>query len=143
MSITEYVNPTALVDEFGQRELVALTDIGSPRTGLVDDAVSQRACDRANAELGASLAARYTLPLATVPELLRYLARDLAHFYLYQTEPPSWVQVRFDAARKTLRDIQTGALPLGVDSTGGTVDGESQNLVQFSAGDKAFSRGCW
>ena len=50
--------------------------------------------------------------LASTPEVLRYIGQDLAHFYLYQSEPPTWVQTRFDAARKTLRDIQTGALPL-------------------------------
>ena len=143
MSATAYVTPTDLLDEFGEREMVSLTDVAADRTGEFVPAVAQRGCDRANAELGAALAARYKLPLASVPELLRYLARDLAHFYLYQTEPPSWVQVRFDTARKTLRDIQTGALPLGIDSTGSTVDAAPQNLAQFNAGSKVFARGDW
>lgn len=141
MPATQYVTPQALVDEFGVREMVALTDLSDERTGEVDTTVAQRICDRVNAELSAALAARYKLPLARVPELLRYIGQDLAHFYLYSTEPPSWVQTRFDQARKTLRDIQTGALPLGLDDTGAAVADVPQDLPDFNAGSKVFGRG--
>ncbi len=140
MSITAYTTPQALVDEFGERELTELTDVGTPPAGEVDYSVAQRACDRVNAEISAALAGRYTLPLAAVPELLRYLALDLAHFYLYQVEPPDWVTKRFDAARKTLRDIQTGSLPLGADATGAVVTPPALDLPQFNAGQKAWGR---
>lgn len=143
MPATPFATPQALLDEFGEREMVALTDIGDPRTGNVDTAVAQRACDRANAEISAAVSARYTLPLASTPEVLRYIAQDLAHFYLYQSEPPSWVQARFDAARKTLRDVQSGALPLGIDTTGTTVASPPQDLPQMDPGSKVFARGEW
>ena len=141
MPATQYVTPQALVDEFGQREMVQLTDVGDERTGEVDLTVAQRICDRVNAELSAALAARYKLPLARVPEVLRYIGQDLAHFYLYSSEPPTWVQTRFDQARKSMRDIQTGALPLGVDDTGVAVADVPQSLPQFNAGSKVFGRG--
>lgn len=140
MSITAYTTPQALVDEFGERELTELTDVGTPRSGDVDYSVAQRACDRVNAEITAALAARYPLPLATVPELLRYVALDLAHFYLYQTEPPDWVKTRFDQARKTLRDVQTGALPLGADAAGAAVVTTPTDLPVFNPGQKAWGR---
>lgn len=140
MSITAYVEPQGLVDEFGETELIELTDIGTPRANEVDFGVAQRACDRVNTEIAAALSARYSLPLASVPEVLRYVALDLAHYYLYQTEPPTWVQTRFDAAKKTLRDIQTGRLPLGVDASGASAAQPSQNLPQFDTGTKAFGR---
>lgn len=143
MTISEYVTPQALVDEFGQREMVALTDVGIDRTDEVDYAVAQRICDRVNAEVGAALAARYTVPLQAVPELLLYLARDLAHYYLYQSEPPTWVQARFDTGRKTLRDVQTGSLPLGIDNTGAAVAPPPLDLPAFSGGSKVFGRGEW
>ena len=143
MPVAEYCTPQGLVDEFGEREIVSLTDIGSPATGEVDFSVAQRICDRVNAEIGANLAARYTLPLTVVPELLRYLAQDLAHFYLYQSEPPSWVQTRFDAARKTMRDVQTGALPLGIDATGAPVVQVPSDLPAFYGGAKVFGRRDW
>ena len=140
MSITSYVAPQALVDEFGETELIELTDTATPRAGDVDFGVAQRACDRTNTEIAAALSARYTLPLASVPEVLRYVGLDLAHYYLYQTEPPTWVQTRFDAAKKTLRDIQSGSLPLGVDASGASAAQPGHNLPQFSSGSKAFGR---
>ena len=143
MSLIAYVAPQALVDEFGETELIELTDTAVPRTGEVDFGVAQRACDRVNTEIAAAVSARYALPLANVPEVLRYVGLDLAHYYLYQTEPPSWVQARFDAARKTLRDIQSGALPLGVDASGASAAQPTSNLPQFNAGAKAFGREAW
>lgn len=140
MGIAAYVEPQGLVDEFGESELVELTDIGSPRSGEVDYTVAQRNCDRANVEIAAALSARYPVPLQHVPEVLRYIGLDLAHYYLYQTEPPSWVQARFDAARKMLRDIQTGLLPLGVDAAGAAGAEPARDLPLFNGGGKAFGR---
>ena len=98
MSITAYVEPQALVDEFGERELVELTDIGSPRANEVDFAVAQRTCDRVNTGRARTRSPALMTPLATVPELLHYLALDLARVYLHEHEPPPLVQTRFDAA---------------------------------------------
>lgn len=141
MSLPSFVTPQALVDEFGEREMVALTDVAPERSGEVDYSVAQRVCDRVNAELAAALGARYRLPLAAVPALLLYIGQDLAHFYLYQSDPPSWVTARYEQARKTLRDIQTGALPLGLDAAGAEVAAPAQDLPAFSAGSKVFARG--
>lgn len=140
MAITVYVDPPALLAEFGETELVELTDIDTPRTGRLNTTVAQRACDRVNVEIAAALSARYPIPLSAVPEVLKYIGLDLAHYYLYQTEPPSWVQTRFDAARRTLRDIQTGRLPLGVDASGASAAQPALDLPQFDAGSKVMGR---
>jgi phage gp36-like protein len=141
MSATPYTTPLALIDQFGEPELIELSDLASPRTYAVDLAVLQRACDRANAEVNGNLRARYTLPLASVPELLPYLAADLARYYLYAVGPPTYVQARFDAARKTLRDIQSGAQPLGIDQAGNDVTSTPSDLPDFTGGEKVFARG--
>lgn len=149
MSATPYATPQSLIDAVGEPEIVELTDLATPRTYTVDMAVAQRACDRANAEINAHLRARYKLPLSAVPELLPYLAADLARYYLFQTEPPSVVQSRFDVAQRTLRDIQSGRQPLGIDETGADVADTPQSLPQFSTGQKLFAReessdrSCW
>lgn len=142
MPITAYVTPQALIDEFGEREMVGLTDVGPVQTGTVDMDVAQRICDRCNAEVAAAVAARYPQALALVPLVLRYVAQDMAHFYLYASEPPSWVQSRFDQARRTLREVQTGALPLGIDATGADTGASvvPQDLPQFQGGPKVFGR---
>ena len=73
MPITAFVTPAALVDEFGLHEMVMLTDIGTTRTGAVDNAVAQRACNYADAEVSAALAKRYALPLSAESERCRQL----------------------------------------------------------------------
>ena len=142
MTATAYVTPQALIDEFGEREMVGLTDVGPERTGEVDLTVAQRICDRCNAEVAAAVSARYPQALASVPQVLRYVAQDMAHFYLFASEPPSWVQTRFDQARKTLKEVQTGQLPLGIDATGADAGAGvvPQDLPQFVGGAKVFGR---
>ena len=141
MPAMPYVTPQSLIDEFGETELVELTDRATPRTNVVDTAVAQRACDRAIAEVDGFLRARYALPLASVPVLVPYLALDLARYYLYEVEPPTVVQTRFEAARKTLRDLQSGAQPLGIDAAGTDVAATPTDLAEFCAGEKVFGRG--
>lgn len=145
MSALPYVTPQTLIDAFGEGELVELTDRETPPSEQVNQDVAQRACDRAGVEIDAALAVRYghALPLATVPELLRYLALDMARFYLYEVEPPSLVKTRFDAARQTLRELGAGRQSLGLDLAGAPVTPAPQDLPQFAPGEKVFARGEW
>jgi len=138
-----YVTPQTLIDAFGEAELVELTDRETPRSDEVDFAVAQRACDRATVEVNAALAVRYALPLAAVPELLHYLALDIARFYLHEVEPPTLVKTRFDAARQTLSALGAGRQSLGLDLAGVTVAPTPQDLPQFAPGEKVFARGTW
>jgi len=142
MTAPVFVTPQALIDEFGEREMVGLTDVGTTQTGAVVVAVAQRVCDRCNAEVAAAVAARYPQALPSVPLVLRYVAQDMAHFYLYASEPPTWVQARFDQARKTLKEVQTGVLPLGLDAAGADAGANAvpQDLPQFVGGAKVFGR---
>jgi len=143
MSATPYTTPQGLIDAFGEAELVELTDRATPRTGEVDADVAERACARASVEIDAALAVRYSLPLTTVPELLQYLALDLARFYLHDTEPPPLVKTRFDAARQTLRELAAGRHSLGADIAGVEVSVPTRDLAEFAPGAKDFQRGTW
>lgn len=139
-----YATPQALIDEFGESEMVQLTDRATPRQYQVDDTYLQRACDRAAAEIDGAVGARYQLPLASVPVLLKHLAADLARYYLYdQIEPPTVVQTRYHAARKTLVAIRDGLQPLGLDEDGAGVTAAAQALPAFEGGAKDFARGRW
>lgn len=135
-----YVVPQDLISAFGEDELVQLTDRAQPPAREVDLAVAQRACDRAVAEINGHLAARYTLPLTRVPELLRFIGQDLARFYLFDVEPTSVVQTRFDVAQKTLRAIASGAQSLGLDADGLALADAPQALAEFNVGQKVFGR---
>jgi len=135
-----FVTPQDLIDAFGEQELIDLTDRATPRTYAVDTAVAQRACDRADAEVQAVLAGRYALPLATVPALLRYLAQDLARFFLYTRAVPDDVKARYEAARTSMRDIGAGRAQLGLDAAGVQVTPPPVDLPVFNPGQKAWGR---
>lgn len=143
MPATPYTTPAALVEAFGETELVELTDRATPRANVVDEAVALQACERATVEINAALATRYNLPLAQVPAILAYLALDLARFYLYDREPPKIVMQRFDSARATLAALATGKAALGQDAAGLPVRPAPQDLAQMNGGAKDFARGAW
>lgn len=79
--------------------------------------------DFAKVEAGAAslidgyLASRYTLPLASVPELLKAWALDITRFRLWDEQAPEEVRRRYEDALAQLRDLAAGriALPPGAD----------------------------
>lgn len=137
---TAYATVAGLIAVFGARQIIDLTDIGDPRNDAVDTVVGQLACDRANVEVDANVLSRYAAPLDVLPQLLVSLALDLAHFYLFQAEPPKWVQQRFDQAQANLRAVRDGKLALGLDAAGATVQAQAADLAQMTPGAKVFGR---
>lgn len=136
-----YAAVADLIAEFGSSEIIELTDRADPRTYAVDATVAQNALDRADAEIDAALALRYALPLASVPKLLRYIACDLARYYLYdRAEPPTAVKDRWDAARATLAALAAGRAKLGPDVAGIPVNPAPSDLAQIDSGSKIFGR---
>jgi phage gp36-like protein len=139
-----YVTPQALIDRFGEHEIVQLTDRATPRNQAVDDAVAQLACDRAGAEIDGYVGARYTLPLASTPELLTLLALDVARYHLFEmVEPPTVVRDRYKEATRTLEAIRDGKQPLGADLAGAAIVATPAALPDFAPGAKDFARGHW
>ncbi len=69
---------------------------------------------------------RYSLPLTTVPDELKYLARDYVVYQLYSrrmlTEVPISVEQRFKNVNQILRDIRNRKYNLGVESVDGYPD---------------------
>lgn len=139
-----YATIADLVAEFGDAEIIDLTDRATPRAHAIDNAVAQRALDRADAEIDAAVGTRYPLPLAQVPQLLRYLACDLARYYLYdRAEPPTAVEARWKAAQASLKALASGGLDLGADATGVLVSAQPSALPDFPSSQKDFGRGNW
>lgn len=136
---TPYCTPQDLIDAFGEAELIETTDRAVPRAHEVDFAVAQQVCDRAAAEIDAAVAVQYTLPLASVPELLRYIAQDLARYYLW-TDPAPPVVERYKAAAQQLRDLAARRLTLGADLAGVPVTAAASDLPAFAEVQGAFGR---
>ena len=98
----------------------------------------QDTLDRAQAQVDGALAVRYPVPLVDPPQLARDLVLDLAtweatlqYYGSVPMEPRDPVQLRYDRAVSTLRDLATGralltssvpAEPPSVGAVGGGFD---------------------
>jgi phage gp36-like protein len=113
-----YCIQTDLENAFGATLIVELTDDSG--TGSADAARVARAIADADATIDAHLRAHYDVPLATTPDLIRKLSKDLAIFVLYQRraaafEMPEWMLVNHRDAMTMLGLIRKGEVDLGVE----------------------------
>ena len=100
-----YAARSDMVNRFGAAEMERLAPSGDDRSvGAIADA---------GAEIDAELARRFALPLSAGPwPLLESIACDIARLRLYDQAAPDVVLGRGSAARKRLRRIADGDLPL-------------------------------
>lgn len=101
----------AFVDRFGLDEIILLTDAGD---GRIDRKMLIGALSDAQAQAEAYLADRYTLPLATVPQLVEMAVADIAHARLYRRELPKNVEDAQKIAMRNLEAIGSGKIKLGI-----------------------------
>lgn len=94
---------------FGQRELADLLANGHGYAQTENDAASL---------VDGYLAARYTLPLVVVPEIVIGLTADITRYRLWDQRAPDEVRRRYEDALAQLRDIAAGRLSLPPDVTG-------------------------
>lgn len=95
-------------------EATAMPD--SPDMAIIDEALAS-----ASELIDGYLRGRYALPLAQTPTVLRDLARVIARYRLYERRPeadmPDAVAETYKAAIKTLEQIRSGRITLGVRET--------------------------
>jgi len=110
-----YVSTSDLTGRFGQVELVQLTNPTDPAATTINAARLADVIDDIDALVTAKLQPRYTVPLASVPRVLRNVACDLVRARLYEDSITDRVAERERAALKLLDDIAAGKLSLGLD----------------------------
>ena len=113
-----YATAAQMEEQFGTRELIALTD--RDNVGAVDSAVLARALADADAEIDSYLAGRYTLPLAgTFPALVRH-ACNLARYHLSGADVTEVeaVRNRYKDAIRWLESVRDGKTRLAADAAG-------------------------
>ena len=103
-----------LLERFGERMLVQLTDRGSPATGEVDEDVVAAQLANTDAVIDGFLLGRYALPLAETPPLLVDLAQVIAIYKLHPFEPDAKIEKDYRDALATLDRIATGKVRLPV-----------------------------
>lgn len=134
-----YASRIAMVDRFGESEVVALTD--RTRTGQIDDSVLLPALESASAEIDGYLAGRFPLPLTNPPRILAGYACDIARYRLCGSGTRLTEDIR-DRFRDAVRFLELAAA--GKVSLGGMPDGgaapSADDSIQFHAGTRVFAR---
>lgn len=105
-----YATQADLVTRFGSDELAQLTD--RINGSVIDASVVARAIADAEAEIDGYLAARYQMPLASVPAVLGRLACDMARYYLYDDRFTEAVRKRYEDAVRLLKAMASGDVKL-------------------------------
>ncbi|KXA72494.1 gp436 family protein [Bordetella hinzii] len=103
-----YASVADLVEQFGETEIVELTD--RDQAGEIDTAVAERALEDASAEIDGYLAARYRLPISEPLRLLTLLAADIARYRLQRGVATDQARQRYEDAVAMLKRIQSGQM---------------------------------
>lgn len=135
-----YATQADMVAEFGEREVIALTD--RENLGNVDSVLLLDRLDKASAEIDTYLVGRYALPLSVVSPLITTYCCDIARYRLSGagvTEVDT-VRNRYKDAIRFLESVRDGKIDLGAGLPPAT-DAGSQNLVYVTNGERVFARG--
>lgn len=110
-----YSTSQSLVDRYGVDELIQVTNPTDPTATAVNATRIDDAIADIDALIDAKLQARFSLPLASVPRVLRNISGDLVRARLYEDRMPEHVGKRETTALKLLDEIASGKLSLGLD----------------------------
>jgi len=120
--------------------IVQLTD--DEASGSLNAARAEEAISQADAEIDSYLGGRYSVPLASAPEIVRKLSVDIAIYNLYSrlvSEAPAARAERYRAAVRQLEAISAGRASLGVDpAPGASKDGRAE--TNRAGGENVFTR---
>lgn len=133
-----YALQVDLVTAFGEGELIQLTDRADPPAGTVDAAIVTRALEAADGEIDSYLATRYSLPLITVPVILRDCAADIARYRLHDRGVPDRVKDAYEKRIAWLRDVAAGRASIGLAPESLTPN--SAGIPEMTSGGRVFAR---
>lgn len=131
-----YATLADLILAFGEDEITQITDRAMPPVGAPDAAVAERALGSAQAEIDSYIATRVQLPIATVPDVLRDCACDIARYRLHGTMVPDEVSKAYDRRLGWLRDVSAGRASLGEYTQ--TATPSSAGLPEITSGGRVF-----
>lgn len=119
-----YCTPDDILEVLPAEQLTALTDDAG--AGVLDESVVARAIADAEAEIDSYCAARYPVPFAPAPVMIRKVAVDIAVYNLFARRrgaPPERKE-RYDHAVRFLRAVADGQVTLGAGApTASAADG--------------------
>lgn len=140
----QYATVTDLESAFSTAELIFLSNLDSGYTpggtvGTVDEDKINRALVQASARINPYLQSRYSLPLASIPEVLNQCCCDLARSILEKNQERAETIDRRKEWLTFLRDLAAGRVSLGLDSTDAVVIEDPAIGPEVVADDRTFT----
>ncbi|WP_421460633.1 gp436 family protein [Agrobacterium tumefaciens] len=135
-----YVTQQDLIDRFGEKELIELTDRVNKPVTTINPVVVERAISDASALIDGYLKKVLKLPLSVVPPILTKNAADIARYYLHgkAADKESPVTRAYNEAVSFLRDVSRGLVELT--DGGETPAPAGGGSVRASAPGRVFTR---
>ncbi|HGK5379306.1 TPA: gp436 family protein [Salmonella enterica subsp. enterica serovar Birkenhead] len=109
-----------------------------PGTDDLNEKKLMQALSDAGALADSYLSAKYTLPLAVVPQVLVQHCCAIAFYYLCDQQASDQARDRYREALTWLREVKNDSIPIGVDEAGSAP--ESDDLPQMQAEAPVFGR---
>lgn len=132
-----YLSIAEFVGRFGLPEVIRMTDgIGD---GRIDRAMLVGALVNAQSVADAHICARYAVPLASPPQIVKKIVGDLARAELYPAGAPDGVADQAKQSLRMLERIQSGAMPLAMAEP--PAEAVSDNPVLIAPGYRAYPDG--
>ena len=137
-----YSSLSDILSTLSESEIARLTDDAQGKT--VNQDIVNEAITKGDEFLNGYLRSRYSLPLSTVPALVKDISVELAIYNLflrrYRTKMPESADSQYKATIKTLEQIQKGFINLGIEpkaQEGGQVGTFRTNKT---SSDRLFSK---
>lgn len=111
-----YATLQDLIERAGSDEIIQVGDRDDD--GAPDPDVVEAALAGADSAINGYLAVAYSIPLASVPDLVRTWATSIARYTLHRQGAPDYVVRDWKDAMSSLKDVAAGRLklyPAGVD----------------------------
>jgi len=135
-----YATAADFIAAFPDEESVELTNLDSPEAIAVNQARITTAIAEAQAEIDTYVGIVATLPLATVPVVLRNAAIRIARYRLDAYNPREFVFRDYEKVVEWLKLLSTGKVSLGLTSTGVTVAAPATALPVSRGHKRTFTR---
>ena len=109
-----YATLPDLIKRAGQQEILQIAD--RDRDGTPDPDVVEAAIRDGMNVVNGYVAAKYAVPLPSVPDLVRTWTVSIARYTLHRNTPPDHVRTDFEDAIKALKDVAAGRIVLPVEA---------------------------
>jgi len=143
-----YCTIAEITAEVPDADLIQITN-DTAGGSTVDNTVITNAINYVDNIIDGYLRGRYTLPLNTVPDELKFIAIDYVKYRLYSrrmyTEIPPVIEQRYKELTQLLKDIQMGKFSLGVEDTNAISNSKitSNKSLTSSSVNKYYNEAKW